>query len=101
MWLSRRTIYERHELATRKQKMGESLDEYLEELKKLAKNCNFLAVTAENYRFKMTRLSMGCHQAASSDNVCLKIQHYLFMRHMRKPVLLIWLKEFRCIFSTT
>ena len=45
----------RHQLATRKQKPGESLDEFLEELKKLSKNCNFFAVSAEVYRSEMIR----------------------------------------------
>ena len=48
-------IFARHELATRKQKTGESLDEILEELKKLSKHCNFSAVTAEVYRSEMIR----------------------------------------------
>ena len=34
-------IFVRHELATRQQKAGESLDEFLEELKKLRKHCNY------------------------------------------------------------
>ena len=49
------TIFARHQLASRKQKPGESLDEYLEELKKLSKLCNFEAVTAEVYRSEMIR----------------------------------------------
>ena len=48
-------IFARHELATRKQKPGESLDEFLEELKKLSKHCNFASVTAETYRSEMVR----------------------------------------------
>ena len=42
-------IFARYELATREQKSGESLDEFLEELKKLSKHCGFEAVTAEVY----------------------------------------------------
>lgn len=49
------TIFARHQLSSRKQKPGESLDEYLEELKKLSKHCNFEAVTAETYRSEMIR----------------------------------------------
>lgn len=49
------TIFARHQLATRKQKAGESLDEYLEELKKLSKHCEFVTVTAETYRSEMIR----------------------------------------------
>lgn len=49
------TIFARHQLASRKQKPDESHDEYLEELKKLSKPCNFVAVTAETYRCEMIR----------------------------------------------
>ena len=51
----RNNIFARHDLATRKQQPGESLDEFLEELKKLSKHCGFDAVTAETYRFQMIR----------------------------------------------
>eukprot|EP00106_Octopus_bimaculoides_P007654 XP_014775096.1 PREDICTED: uncharacterized protein LOC106872576 [Octopus bimaculoides] len=44
-----------HLLATRKQKPGESLDQYLNELKILAKDCDFVAVNAEQYRSEMIR----------------------------------------------
>ena len=46
-------IFARHELATRKQKTGESLSEFLEELEKLSKHCKFSAVTAEVYQSEM------------------------------------------------
>ncbi|XP_057290347.1 uncharacterized protein LOC130613046 [Hydractinia symbiolongicarpus] len=49
------TIFARRQLSLRKQKPGEPLDEYLEELKKLSKHCNFEAVTAETYRSEMIR----------------------------------------------
>ncbi len=42
-------IFARHKLATRKQQSGESLDEYLQELKTLSKDCNFGNVTASQY----------------------------------------------------
>ena len=42
-------IYARHQLATRRQQAGESLDEYLEALKILSKECNFKPVTATEY----------------------------------------------------
>lgn len=48
-------IFARYELATRKQKPNESLDEFLEELRKLGKHGNFEAVTAEVYRSEMIR----------------------------------------------
>ena len=43
-------IYARHALATRKQEEGETLDTYLQVLKRLSKDCNFSAVTAEEHR---------------------------------------------------
>ena len=42
-------IFTRHKLATRKQQSRESLDEYLQELKTLSKDCNFGNVTASQY----------------------------------------------------
>ena len=48
-------IFARHDLATRKQQSGESLDEFLEKLKKLSKHCGFTAVTAETYQPEMKR----------------------------------------------
>ncbi|XP_063615680.1 uncharacterized protein LOC134788790 [Penaeus indicus] len=44
-------VLARHLLATRKQHPGESLDDYLQELRKLSKDCNLkAALTAEQYR---------------------------------------------------
>ena len=43
----RNEIFARHLLASSKQQPGESLDQYLVELKLLARECNFVAVTAE------------------------------------------------------
>ena len=48
-------IFARHKLATRKQQLGESLDEYLQELKILGKDCNFSDVTAYQYRDEAVR----------------------------------------------
>lgn len=42
-------IHARHVLATRRQQVGETLDEYLQALKTLAKDCNFQSVTAAKY----------------------------------------------------
>ncbi len=42
-------IYARHVLATRRQQPGETLDEYLQALKVLSKECNFQSVTAAKY----------------------------------------------------
>lgn len=48
-------VFARHLLATRRQQPGESLDEYLQELRKLSKDCNLKAVTAEQYREELIR----------------------------------------------
>ena len=42
-------IYARHMLATRRQQPDETLDEYLQALKTLSKDCNFQSVTAAKY----------------------------------------------------
>eukprot|EP00794_Sanderia_malayensis_P010294 gene10294-11355_t len=43
-------IFARHLLATRRQKPGETLSEFLQELHRLSKDCNLKSVTAEQYR---------------------------------------------------
>ena len=43
-------VYARHVLATRKQNESESLDQYMQELKQLSKECNFVAVDANRNR---------------------------------------------------
>ena len=48
-------IFARHLLATRRQQAGESIDEFLRELHKLSRDCNFKAVTAVQYREEMVR----------------------------------------------
>lgn len=48
-------IFARHLLATRRQKAGESLDDFLRELRKLGKDCNMKSVTAEQYRQELIR----------------------------------------------
>ena len=48
-------IFARHLLSTRKQKSGENLDQFLNNLKTLAKYCNFSAVNAEQYKSEMIR----------------------------------------------
>ena len=48
-------IYARHLLATRRQQAGESLDEYLQALKTLSKDCSFKNVTAAQYRDESIR----------------------------------------------
>ena len=65
------TVFASHQLASRKQKPGENLDEFLEELKKLSKNCNFVAVSAEVYRSEMTRDSFI--NGLSSSYICQRL----------------------------
>ena len=48
-------IFSRHQLATRRQNPQESLDEFLQDLHKLSKQCNLKAVTAEEYRRELVR----------------------------------------------
>ena len=50
-------MFARHDLATRKQKTSELIDEFLEEQKKFSKHCNFSTDTAEVYRSEMIRNS--------------------------------------------
>ena len=45
----RNEIFARHLLATRRQQPNETLDEYLQVLKTLTKDCNFKSVTAAQY----------------------------------------------------
>lgn len=48
-------IFARHLLATRRQKQGETLTEFLQELRRLSKDCNIKSATAEEYREELVR----------------------------------------------
>ena len=48
-------VFARHLLATRKQRTAESLQQFLQALKLLSKDCTFQAVSAEQYREKLIR----------------------------------------------
>ena len=48
-------IFARHKLATTKQQIGETLDQYLQELKHLSKDCNFRLVSAIQHRKEAIR----------------------------------------------
>ena len=48
-------IYNRHVLATRQQNGGETIDYYMQHLEKLSKNCEFAAVSGEQYRREYIR----------------------------------------------
>ena len=48
-------VFARHLLASRRQKPGETLDEFLQALKSLSADCNFKAVTAERHKEEFIR----------------------------------------------
>ena len=48
-------IFNRHKLATSKQTPGESIDQFMQTLEKLSKNCEFTPVSAEVYRQEYIR----------------------------------------------
>ena len=48
-------VYGRHLLVSRRQQPGESVTEYVQALKDLAKECSFTTVTASKYRAELTR----------------------------------------------
>lgn len=48
-------VFSRHLLATRRQQSGEKIDEFLQALKTLSKDCNFQDVTAAVYRDEAVR----------------------------------------------
>ena len=50
-------MYVRHLLVSRHQQSGESVTEYAQMLKALAKECTFGAVTSDEYRADLTRYS--------------------------------------------
>ena len=52
-------IFARHQLAIRKQKASESLEQYIQELRRLSKNIDFKDVTANTYREEMIRDSVA------------------------------------------
>ncbi|XP_065671655.1 uncharacterized protein LOC136089531 [Hydra vulgaris] len=48
-------IFARHQLLIRHQTSGESLEDFLQELRKLSKNCNYKDVSAQQYREEQIR----------------------------------------------
>ena len=48
-------VYNRHQLITSKQDSGQTIDAYLQNLNRIAKSCNFEAVTAEQNRQQYVR----------------------------------------------
>ena len=51
-------VFARHQLATRKQNAGESIDEFLQALQQLAKDCNFKAVTSKSIAKKLYEMHL-------------------------------------------
>ena len=47
--------FARHLLSTRRHQSGETLDQFLRDLRKLSKDCKFKAVTALQYREELVR----------------------------------------------
>ncbi|KAK3889002.1 hypothetical protein Pcinc_006972 [Petrolisthes cinctipes] len=61
-------VFARYRLGTRRQQIGETLDEYLGALKVLSKDCKFKAVTATQHCEESIRdsfISADCHPVAS------------------------------------
>ena len=61
----------RHILSTRKQKAGESLDQFLNELKTLAKDCDLKTVSAEQYKSEMIRDAFI--NGLQSNHICQRL----------------------------
>ena len=55
---SKNEVYARHLLTGRRQQSGEFLDEYLQSLKQMSKDCNFRDVTASKRRDEAIRDSL-------------------------------------------
>ncbi|XP_068238623.1 uncharacterized protein [Palaemon carinicauda] len=76
----RKEVFARHVLATRRQGSGESLDQFLQALKLLAKDCQFKAVSAElacdNYVRDafINGLSSGAIRQRLLENITLNLQ---------------------------
>ena len=52
---SSNVIFARHLPSTRRQQSGETLNQFLQDLRKLSEDCKFKAVTAEQYREELVR----------------------------------------------
>ena len=57
-------VFNRHQLITAKQEVGQSVDAYLQKLQQLAKNCKFEAVSADQNRNEYISSSMAYHRPA-------------------------------------
>ena len=68
-------IFARHCLATRQQKPGENLDEFLQALKILSKDCNFKDVTAARHQEETIRDAFISGLQSSIIRQRLKTEH--------------------------
>ena len=81
-------IFARHLLAMRRQQPGESLDKFLQSLRKLSKDCNLKAVSAERYRknfYAILSSTDSTHHSYAS--VCWRIKLSLSKWLMTKRII--------------
>ena len=71
-------IFARHKVATRKQQTGETLDEYLQELKFLSKDCNFRQASAMEHRDEAVRDAFISGLLEVFDNAYWRIRHWIY-----------------------
>ena len=67
-------VYARHLLATRRQQPAETLDEFLQALKTLSKDCNYKSVTSVVYREESIRDALTKHW--TSQQCSTKLAHW-------------------------
>ena len=80
----RSVIFNRHQLATSKQNAGESIDQFMQNLEKMSKNCEFVDVTGEVYRQEYIRdafingiSSSAIRQRLLENNTIVTIHAYI------------------------
>ena len=69
-------IFVRHLLANRRQQSGESLDKFLQQLRKLSKDCNHKDVTADQYKEELVTLLLMASYDLLFVNDSLKPHHF-------------------------
>ena len=79
-------IYARHILATRRQQPAETLDEYLQSLKTLSKDCNYQGVNSILYREESIRDAfITCLTSGSFSRGCWKTGLWISRQCLTKP----------------
>ena len=72
-------IFARHLLANRRQQSGESIDTFLQQLRKLSKDCNLKDGTADQYREELVRDSfingLPLHLTRLLENTTISLEH--------------------------